>query len=57
MNSHTEIISIEAAAVSTATLKQRLFTICYLTASAVAMLGWLAALGWAAVAVMRWSLL
>jgi hypothetical protein len=55
MNSRTEIMPIEAAAVSTATLKQRLFTICYLTAIAVAMLGWLATLGWAAIAVARWS--
>jgi hypothetical protein len=54
VNGHTEIILIEAAAVSTATLKQRLFTICFLTASAIAMLGWLAALGWAAVAVTNW---
>jgi hypothetical protein len=57
MNSHTEIIPIEAAAVDTATLKQRLSTICYLTAIAVVMLGWLAALGWAAVSVARWSFL
>jgi hypothetical protein len=55
MNIHTEIMPIEAAAVSTATLmKRRLSTICYLTAVAVAMLGWVTALGWTAVAVANW---
>jgi hypothetical protein len=54
MHSHTEIMPIEAAAVSTTTLKQRLSTICYLTAIAVAMLGWVTALGWTAVAVANW---
>jgi hypothetical protein len=45
MNSHSEIML----------LKNRLFTLCYLTAVAVATLGWLAALGWAAFALAQWS--
>jgi hypothetical protein len=36
-------------------LKNRLFTLCYLTAVAAATLGWLAALGWATFALARWS--
>jgi hypothetical protein len=54
VNGHTEMIPIEAAEANTATLKQRLSTICYVTAIAVAMLGWWAALGWVAVAVANW---
>jgi hypothetical protein len=41
----------EAAAESKATLKQRVLLACYLTVSVVAMLGWLAAFGWAAAEV------
>ncbi len=51
MNSHASVMPTEADAVSAATLKQRLSLICYLTAVTVAMLGWLAALGWAATAL------
>jgi hypothetical protein len=54
MNSHTESMPINAPTVSTGTWKQQLFTICFLTAGAVAMLGWLAALGWAAMAFANW---
>jgi hypothetical protein len=54
MNSHANIMPIEADAVSAATLQQRLSLICYLTAVTVAMLGWLAALGWAATALAGW---
>jgi hypothetical protein len=54
MNSHANIMPIEADAVSAATLKQRLSLICYLTAVTVATLGWLAALGWAATALAGW---
>jgi len=39
----------------TATLKPRLSTICYPAAIAVAMFGWLAALGWASTALARWA--
>jgi hypothetical protein len=35
-------------------LKQRLSTIFYLSAIAVAMVGWLSVFGWGAVAVARW---
>jgi hypothetical protein len=38
-----------------ATLKPRLSIICFLTAIAVAMLGWLFALGWLTFALARWS--
>jgi hypothetical protein len=48
MNSRTEVMSMEAAAV-TSTLRQHLFTICYLAAIAIATVGWLSALGWVAV--------
>jgi hypothetical protein len=52
MHSPTEITPVkEAAAESKATLKQRVLLACYLTASVVAMLGWLAAFGWAAAGV------
>jgi hypothetical protein len=43
-----------AAVVSTATFKQRLSSICFLTAITVAMVGWLSAFGWVAVAVAKW---
>lgn len=54
MNSLREIMPMETAAVTKATLKQRLFTTCYLAAIGVAMVGWLLAFGWAAVAVTNW---
>jgi hypothetical protein len=53
MNSQTEIMPTEAAAVSRASSKQRLLTICYLTTIAVAMFGWLSAFGWIAVAIAK----
>jgi hypothetical protein len=56
MDSHTELMPNKAAAVSTATVKQRLFRICYLTAITVAMVGWLSAFGWGAVTVAKWLL-
>jgi hypothetical protein len=37
-------------------LKPRLSIICFLTATAVAMFGWLFALGWVTFALARWSL-
>jgi hypothetical protein len=56
MNGHSEIMPMTGAtAINPATLKNRLFTLCYLTAVAVATLGWLAALGWAAFALAQWS--
>ena len=53
MHGHTEITPFEATAVSRATLKQRVSLACYLTATAVAMLGWLSAFGWAAATVAK----
>jgi hypothetical protein len=55
MNSHTELMPNKPA-VSTATFKQKLSTISYLTAVTVAMVGWLSAFGWVAVVVAKWLL-
>jgi hypothetical protein len=49
MDSHNETVPVAPSAASTSTWKQRLFTICYFIVCAVATLGWLAALGWAAI--------
>jgi hypothetical protein len=54
MKNHTELVPTEAPTVSTPTFKQRLPSICYLTAVTVAMLGWLSAFGWVAVAFANW---
>lgn len=54
MKSHTEPIANKAPAVGTATFKRRLSSIFYLTAITVAMVGWLSAFGWAAVAIVKW---
>jgi hypothetical protein len=54
MSSQVEMIPIETAAVRKTTLKQRLSIICYLSAVAVAMIGWLTAIGWAVVSVANW---
>jgi hypothetical protein len=43
-----------AAVLTTATFKQRLSSICFLTAITVAMVGWLSAFTWAVVAVAKW---
>ena len=49
---HTEIMPVFEAPMANAALwKQRLFSVCYLTAVALAMVGWLVALGWAGVAL------
>ena len=56
MNGLTETIPMEATAITRAAMKDRLFTACYLTATAVAMIGWLSAFGWATVAVAKWLL-
>jgi ABC-type enterochelin transport system permease subunit len=53
MNIQMKVVPAEAAAVSRATPKQWLLTICYLTTIAVAMLGWLSAFGWIAVAIAK----
>jgi hypothetical protein len=51
MHGPTEITPVKEAAASRGTFKQRVLLACYLTASVVAMLGWLAAFGWAAAEV------
>ena len=53
MHSRPEIRPIKAAAVSRGTWKQRVLVACYLTAAAVAMLGWLSAFSWAAAEVAK----
>ena len=53
MNSRTDVMSIEEAAV-TSTLRQRLLKIGYLVAITIATVGWLSALGWAAVEAGKW---
>jgi hypothetical protein len=55
MNSITEIMPLESAA-GRSTSVPRLFNICYLTAIAVATIGWLSAFGWAAVRITEWFL-
>jgi hypothetical protein len=56
MNSHTELVPNIAPAINSDTFKQRLSSICYLTAITVATVGWLTAWGWAADAVANWLL-
>jgi hypothetical protein len=56
MNTLTENIPMDATAITKATVKDRLFTACYLAATAVAMIGWLSAFGWVTVAVAKWLL-
>jgi hypothetical protein len=51
MNSLTEI-----AVVGKISLRERSFRICYLTAIAVAMVGWLSAFGWVTLTVAKWLL-
>jgi hypothetical protein len=55
MNSLTEVV-YAGSAVSRGTILKRLFIIGYLTASAVAMVGWLSVFGWATVRVAKWLL-
>ena len=50
----TKLMLDKAPALSTATFKQRLSTIFYLTAITVSMIGWLSAFGWVTLAVARW---
>jgi hypothetical protein len=56
MNTLKEIMPMEAAVARKATLRERSFRICYLTATAVAMVGWLSAFGWVTVTVTKWLL-
>ena len=50
MNSQTETMPVEAAAT---TWKSSLFNISYLTAVGIATVGWLSALGWAALEIAK----
>jgi hypothetical protein len=54
MDSHTEIMSVPVFATSASSWKRQLFTACFLAASAVATLGWLAALSWATLSLAGW---
>lgn len=54
MNSLTEAIPMKVTTIRKSSLKDRLFTACYLTATAVAMVGWLSGFGYAAVAAAKW---
>jgi hypothetical protein len=44
---------VKGPRVSAAKRKQRLFAVCFVTASAIAMLGWLTGIGWAALSLLR----
>jgi hypothetical protein len=44
----------EAPQIGKTAWKRRLSTVCFLTAITVAMIGWLSAFGWVAVAVANW---
>jgi hypothetical protein len=54
--SFSEIFPSSEQAVRTTTPKQRLFSICYLSAVAVAMAGWLWAIGRVTLAAAKWLL-
>jgi hypothetical protein len=52
--SNTEVVPVDNLAVRPNKLRERLFTVGYLTSCAVAMIGWLIALGWAALQLVNW---
>ena len=53
MNSLTQLMPVSSMA-SRKTILKRLFVVGYLTAVAVAMIGWVSAFGWAAVRLATW---
>jgi hypothetical protein len=55
MNSLTQLMPV-ASTVSKGAILMRLFVIGYLTAVAVAMIGWVSAFGWITVRVAKWLL-
>lgn len=55
MNVHSQTLLIKADT-KPSVLKQRLFPICYLCAVAVAMVGWLWAIGGVTLALAKWLL-
>jgi hypothetical protein len=54
MNAVTEVMT--AVSVRRGTAAERLFVIGYLTAIAVATIGWVSAFGWAAVRLASWAM-
>jgi hypothetical protein len=54
MNGQIEITPVNAASLSPTKWKQQLFTAGFLVISAVVMIGWLTALGWAAIKFAEW---
>jgi ABC-type enterochelin transport system permease subunit len=55
MNSLTQVMPV-GSTVSKGAILKRLFVIGYLTAVAVAMVGWVSAFGWITVRVAKWLL-
>ena len=55
MNSLTQVMPV-GSTVSKGAILKRLFVIGYLTAVAVAMIGWVSAFGWITVRVAKWLL-
>jgi hypothetical protein len=55
MNSLTEVRHV-GSAVSRGTILKRLFVIAYVTAVAVATIGWVSAFGWATLRLASWVL-
>jgi hypothetical protein len=55
MNAVTEVMPV-GSSVSGGTVSERLFVIGYLTAIAVATIGWVSAFGWAAIRLASWVL-
>jgi hypothetical protein len=56
MTNPSEIRTSSKHAVQAATRTERLFSIGFLTAVAVAMVGWLGAIGWVTFAAAKWLL-
>jgi hypothetical protein len=54
MTNLSETVTSSEHAVQAVTLKQRFFLIGFLTAVAVAMVGWLWAIGWVTLAAAKW---
>lgn len=52
--SNTEVVPVDNLAVRPNKLRERLFTVGYLVSCVVAMIGWLIALGWAALQLLNW---
>jgi hypothetical protein len=57
MNNHPEAASVAAKPVSTTRWNEGMFTAGFLTAAAVATIGWLIGFGWAAISLANWLFL